>query len=384
MNINKKLVIWEKEKLISSEQGKAIMNFENLYRRPVLLYALSFLSIFCIGLGFVAIIASNWQAIPPFAKIGADIILLGLISWGVWAARIKSCDWAAEALIVLFAITIMASIGLIGQVYQLQSVSYRAYFLWSILSLPLLFFSCKTILPIIWWPLFIFSGLDFLASYEWFYKVYQILLSSFPFATSLALIVVLACIYTLISLFKKSDFSLIKAYRFWLIIIIFAEICFMDYGAGNVWVADLIGYSLKFSFNLWFVGTSTIIIFFMGLINYKARQSLLLPGVIASMFVFAAVYNFLPQSETILEMWGFLLSMSCLSLLVVYGIKHNQTRLINLATALMAVRIFIVYLQVFGSLMSTGIGLLSSGVVFLGVIFIWRRFGIKEYTHEKQ
>ena len=53
------------------------------------------------------------------------------------------------------------------------------------------------------------------------------------------------------------------------------------------------------------------------------------------------------------------------------------------AGALAALRIFGVYLQVFGSLLTTGLGLISSGLVLLLTVGIWNKLKLKtEKCHE--
>ena len=51
----------------------------------------------------------------------------------------------------------------------------------------------------------------------------------------------------------------------------------------------------------------------------------------------------------------------------------HKMRVLSLAIAVIAIRIFIVYVEVFGSLMQTGVGLISGGVVMLALIYGARR-----------
>ena len=56
---------------------------------------------------------------------------------------------------------------------------------------------------------------------------------------------------------------------------------------------------------------------------------------------------------------------------VAHGI--GDARLLNLATAVIGVRILIVYFEVFGSLFGTGIGLVIGGVLTLALVWLWIR-----------
>lgn len=58
---------------------------------------------------------------------------------------------------------------------------------------------------------------------------------------------------------------------------------------------------------------------------------------------------------------------------MLYACRSGRHQLLNWATGLAILRIFIIYLQVFGSLLLTGIGLISTGAVLLLLIGGWNR-----------
>ena len=118
MNIYSKLSDWQKRGLITAEQQQKITDYENNVRRPMLYHALLFLSCFCIGIGVIAVIAANWEAIPAAVKLGVDFALLCTAAWGVWHSRRKGRNLAAEALLTAFALLVLGSIGLVGQIYH--------------------------------------------------------------------------------------------------------------------------------------------------------------------------------------------------------------------------------------------------------------------------
>ena len=47
--------------------------------------------------------------------------------------------------------------------------------------------------------------------------------------------------------------------------------------------------------------------------------------------------------------------------------------LLNLATAVIGIRILIDYLEVFGSVLGTGVGLVTGGMLTLGMVWLWVR-----------
>jgi uncharacterized membrane protein len=59
--------------------------------------------------------------------------------------------------------------------------------------------------------------------------------------------------------------------------------------------------------------------------------------------------------------------------------------LLNFATAVIGIRILIVYFEVFGSLLGTGVGLVTGGMLTLGMVWLWvrkRREFARELTPE--
>ena len=48
-------------------------------------------------------------------------------------------------------------------------------------------------------------------------------------------------------------------------------------------------------------------------------------------------------------------------------------RAFNALTALIALRVLVIYFEVFGSLLSTGVGLITGGVLTLLVGWLWQR-----------
>lgn len=378
MNLNKKISEWQQAKLISMAQGEAISAYESRHKKPVLLYALFFLSIFCIGLGIISLIASNWQEIPAIAKLAADILLLGAVGLGLLRVMRQGNDLGREILIILDALLILGSIGLVGQIYQLQPSGYKALLLWSGLTAPLLLLTRKSLLAIVWLPTFVISLSDSLNHYNWFVEFYTALSHIFPFGLAISALLLWAAIYYGLRLIIRNRFSgIIRANRLWMSTTIVLLIFILDFFAGNIWVADfLISYN-NYNFNPLAVALVVLVLSGLGWYVYYSRQSFLIINVLSTLFVFAISYYFLPANDTFIEIWGFLLTFSCLVMVVLYGVKYNRGRIVNLATGLIALRIFIVYLQVFGSLLDTGIGLVVSGLVFLAIIWLWKKFNVK-------
>lgn len=386
MNIAKKLELWQREKLITSEQSKAIMNFESHARKPVLTYYLLALGVFCIGLGIISLISANWQLIPASVKFFFDFVLLIAVSGGIYYTNAHHKNSLFEGLTLLYAILILASIGLIAQVYQLQPEGYLAYFVWAVLVFPMVVYTTKVALPLVWLPVFTASGIDLFNRIPLFARMMQILENSFPFAISICGVLVLSFIYRFLAVnFRTRLASLITAMKFWLVFDIVIMVLIMDFMVGT----SVGGFFLKLynpGNNVSVVVISILIVSTVGFgyFSYKHNYSRLLTCVLAILLGFSMLYVVLPHSPLILNLWGFLLSISVLCCLVTYALLKNRRRLLNLATALIALRIFIVYLQVFSSLLWTGWGLIISGGVFLLILYVWRKLNLDKLIIVKE
>lgn len=386
MNLTKKITQWQQADLLSAAQAQAILDYENRSQKPVLMYSFLFLSAFCIGLGIISLISANWQIIPPSLKLAADFVLLALIARGIWVSACRCKPLLREGLNILYALLILASIGLIAQIYHLQPYGLQAYLLWAILTFPVVLTCKKAALPLIWLPIFMVSAFDTMSDWRWFSRVIDIFEGAFPFAFSILCLLIYSVIYRLLNTFLQEK---VKAFTYamkvWMVIAISWQVLIMDFGAG-----DTLGILTAFHGSRADISSLPVFVFLaaavvgFGIFSYKLNYSRLLTSVISSLLIFSYVYLFLPENKDIASLWGFLLTMTVLGWLVVYALIKSRSKLMNLATALMAFRIFVVYLQVFGSLLSTGIGLIVSGVVLLLIIYVWRKVQLNKLLIVKE
>jgi hypothetical protein len=68
-----------------------------------------------------------------------------------------------------------------------------------------------------------------------------------------------------------------------------------------------------------------------------------------------------------------ILQVMWLALFAWCSLQLGRIRLFNLLTAAIALRVLVIYFEVFGSLLSTGFGLISGGALTLLVAWYWRR-----------
>src|SRR5262249_17460896 len=137
MSLHPKLPPWESAGLIDGDTRARIRAFEQSERAPIALYALGVLGAATLALGILSVIAANWDGIPGTVKLAVDLLIgLGLAVATYIAVR-RDAGWPAEVLITVFYGFTLASIALVGQVYQLTAPAYQALLVWTAATLPL-------------------------------------------------------------------------------------------------------------------------------------------------------------------------------------------------------------------------------------------------------
>ncbi len=312
--LQKKLNLWEEKTLITSKQKQKILDFEESNKKPTLLIGLSMLGTFVILLGLISIIASNWEKIPASAKIIADFTLFATIIIATYKAYDYGKKKTCEAL--LFAIFMMtgATIGLVAQIYQLSGSFSASCLAWSALTLPLVFLTKIKLVPLIWVPMFFTSAFyNFHFLQKLFEKIMEYLTSICAWQA------ILAALFTVFFALLTGLFDFLNK-KFEKKIALFGVLYF--YSFISMYSSAFSGLSTAFDDHL---------------------------------------FAFTPALFVNLAFLGYMTYIS-------YVLGKN--RHLNMNLAFIALSFFIVYLRWADNLLGTGIGLVISGLLIIGLVFV--------------
>ena len=131
---------WRSRGLIGAELESSLRSASSELLRErstgVLTRALAMLGGLLLLAGLILIIAENWAAIPPSAKLlGWGALHVGLLA-GVVGFERRAHAAIAEALALVAGGWVLAGIGLVSQIYQLSSRPPNGVWLWLVLLLP--------------------------------------------------------------------------------------------------------------------------------------------------------------------------------------------------------------------------------------------------------
>ncbi len=145
MTLRDKLAEWTAAGLLSPPQAEAIAAFEaaagektrlstsqvpaeqtGIWDAPRGVKIASSVAGVSIALGIIAVVASNWDAIPGALKIAGNFGILALLGWGLVSLGERRVAWAFDAMLLTFVGVVVGSVALVMQQFQLNISFARA------------------------------------------------------------------------------------------------------------------------------------------------------------------------------------------------------------------------------------------------------------------
>ncbi|MFZ1387096.1 MAG: DUF2157 domain-containing protein [Thiolinea sp.] len=379
--IEKKLQIWEQQGFINGDQHDAILAFEQGEKQNNnwWLYSLIILGSAIIGLGIISLIAANWEQIPNSIKLGTDFLLLSVLAIVIfWQKQQPKKPWA-DALIAAFIILCLASIGLIAQIYHINGRWYHAVLLWSLITLPIVLFARHLFVHFLWVSLFInaavWSCVDLAGgSLRYTLRELPALLLLAPLLS--------ATLYLLARrvhvLYKTSS-----SFFFWFQISALIALAAIDLIRSG---GDTQVFEWRWYLPAWL--TAAVLI---GLILVRPAYQPLNKGLLIATILLLILY-FQPDilytgqtrytfsaldSAARANLWladdirAPALTILILFLYAIHAGNSGYHRTFNVITFLIGLRFVILYFQAMGGLAATGVGLILSGLLIIGIAWFW-------------
>ena len=312
MKISNKLQRWVDQGIISQKQADKILLSEQANHSGMIWKWLYGISGLFIGLGIILIISANWDTIPAPIKLIGDFTLWWGVLYGTYWSFINKKHRLKEMLLVLSFLFIGATIGLIGQIFNLSGGWQSFAMAWSLLGIPFVLFSRLLSFNFCWLCLF-FSIFDF----DWIEKLLRYLDRRVEW---LILPVILLSLLSFAG--KKLDEVL---HKYTLLPQAFQALAmFMAY------VIIFLGSFVKHAwFFFYFSSVSVLVIYIFSFLFFGARMALAV----------------LTQNMT--------------------SFKRNAIAV--------EVYIFLLFANRFGNLLWSGFGFILGGIAVLGLIYILRR-----------
>lgn len=359
MDLEQKLKRWTEARLVSPEQAERIVAFEKERERPTLLYAVAGLAGLAVAIGLVSIVAANWDLIPGRMKLALDAVVVIGLGQALVHFGTRQPAWLEEAARVAYHGLVLASIALVGQVYQLGGNAAQALLAWSVLTFPLMALGRSARVGLLW-----LVGLQ---------VTYFVGLSELAEGGSSRADHALAAVYwaplAALALGRtgwlrrlRSEYAEVLRAAAWVELVLLsgaASLAFYDtlaQGERTPWL--VVGVSLVATAGLCYQTEPTP--------AGRAQRSLL-----AIAFAACHLPLFMPHGK-----WPLVAALAFIVVFAVVALaahRKGRSKLLHLATAAIGLRLLVIYFEVFGTLLDTGFGLTLGGLLTLLVTWFWAR-----------
>ena len=368
-NLETKLQQWVEQGFIESAQADRIrLHEESRGGRNWALYSIVGVGIIALMTGIISIIAANWENISDTTKLTAFFLVFGALSAALGYLHSRS-GLVREALLTIWALSILAGIGLIGQTFHLESDGYSAIFFWLGLFLPALWLAESQLIMHLWLGGFTAGVGAWIAAHHMFVRhlpnTVQLWCLGWAF---LGLAIGFAGRWLAIPA------RLTKAALQWTTAIFLLGLT--PYG-NALWAEDYLREVKEPQ-----LATGALIAVVAALIaalavqfshyqlSQRVRMSVMaFVAALGGMLILPPLVHPLHQ-----DVVGCALFFAVWASAASAAAASGRKRLFDIATFVIAARFVVVYFEVFGSLAATGVGLIISGIVILGAAYVWHTY----------
>ncbi|MEW5849792.1 MAG: DUF2157 domain-containing protein [Myxococcota bacterium] len=370
MGLERKLREWERAGLLEHHVVERILSYEEERSRPYALYVVGGLGALAIVLGVISVVAANWAEIPRGVKMAVDLAAVAGLAWAVHRAHDGGKPWAHEVLLILLQGLVLASIALIGQTYHLGGKPWQALLAWALMTLPAMLMGTShasaLALLVALNAGVVTSTVEWLEGLRWS-RLWLLVLGMSLLGTWPLLHILVSRIRALTT-WRPALAEVLSAVG-WVTVLWGAVV------GQHLWYARLTGDNVEREALVLSLLPVGVVALALLLTPHDEDAPSPAHRTERALLLYALVTGYAPLVIPH-EPLGVLAALSFLgfcALLAFLAYQRRQVWLFNLATAGMAVRLLGIFVELFGSLMTTGLGLIVGGVVVLMVARFWVR-----------
>jgi uncharacterized membrane protein len=372
VNLTKRLKLWREHDIISEENLRRITEFESSRAsRSWVSFGIAGVGVTAFIVGVISIIAANWEYFGDAVKLSAYFILL--VGVGVVFLRHEhEKGLAREISLTLFTLLVWAGIGLFAQIYNLSGTWWQAMLFWTCITAPAVTRSNSRLLCSLWCLIAVATSGVWSAESEVFGRDDGVTSVVSTTAILLTAAGIGAHSVRLISETLKTC-SIVCGIGFLLAVATPAADAQWDVGflRGQGFVSNFSRLAM-----LW---CATALAVFVSMIrpdvDRRVRRATSLLFIVTAAYLSGAlvISPRLMHHGWPRELCGAVGFIIVWSVAASAAALASMRRLFELASFVIAVRFVVIYFQVFGTLSTTGIGLIISGIVIIGIALLWNR-----------
>ena len=363
-NLKKKLSDWVTQGLISAEQQQTILKYEDNHEGPSkVLFGFLLLGFSIIGIGVISLIAANWVNIPNFIKLIGNFLVLGAVAYTAYNFLTKGKELAYEVASAFLMILFLASIGLISQIYHTGGELYQALFFWCFITSLMAYSSNRSFVPYLWSAGFFGSMLLMLFHdsflFNYYGKNYFLFIMILPYFSTLMTLA--------IRRLKGRNSPQYQSLLYWTIQWLFMGLFMMEV-LGRREFRHITNQELYLPGYL--MSTAVIIAISISKELSNIQKSLLLAICISFLIPFHLFYF----KDLPLFLIKPSITIICLTSLALFCASIHHQKMFQKLLTLIGIRFLMLYFQAFGGLAYTGFGLIISGLIIIGTVYLWNKY----------
>lgn len=366
MSLEAKVRAWEAAGIISAGQASEILRHEATARdgeRPALLWAVVGLGLLALVLGIMLLVAANWDVIPHMLKLSVHLALTVAAAAAVWFASLRRMPWLREGSLFLLAGLTIGGIALQSQVYQLSGPAWQPLMAWLLLMTPAMLIAGRTRLTGHAWSLMLIATMSTLAYAHALDRGPWLLVHGLWMAVPFILLTLSALPW-----FSRREFGRALGDTGLVALLVGASLVHF-YWAVRITPQDAADWAVRM------VPPLIAAAIFAGAAHRWRRlpPSLILPLTLGPVLASAAALCIPHENDWAWRFSGFLVYCAMWGAIAWGAARAFWTPLFAIAVAAIAIRLFIVYVELFGSLASTGGGLVIGGLLLVALALGWQR-----------